>query len=271
MQPTQTGMAEVNGTQLYYEVWGAGPPLVLVHAGIADGRMWDDQIDAFAAQYQVIRFDQRGFGRSGVAAGSFARHEDLRALLDCLKIAPAHLLGCSMGGRQVLDFALAYPDQVLSLCTVCSGPAGFRLDVPPPRQTNDINAAFEAGDAERVSALEVEVWVDGPQRTPDQVPEAIRSKVYTMNLQALRNEMSGGEVNEQVLEPHAVGRLDTIAVPTLVIIGDLDNPAAVAGPEHIASSIPNARRVVMAGTAHLPNMERPAEFNQHVLDFLASL
>jgi pimeloyl-ACP methyl ester carboxylesterase len=233
--------------------------------------MWDDQVAAFAARYQVIRFDQRGFGRSAVAAGSFARHEDVRALLDYLNIERAHLLGCSMGGRQLLDFALVHPERVRSLCAVCSGPAGFRLDVPPPRQTAEINAAFAAGDAERVAWLEVEVWVDGPQRTPDQVPEAIRSKVYTMNLQALRNELSGGEVDEQFVEPRAVGRLGEIAAPTLVIIGDLDNPAAVAGSEHIASHVPNARRVVMAGTAHLPNMERPAEFNQHVLDFLAAV
>ncbi len=270
MQPTQSGMAKVNGTQLYYEVWGAGPPLVLVHAGIADGRMWEDQMSAFAAHYQVIRFDQRGFGRSAAASGTFARHEDVHALLEHLGIRQAHLLGCSMGGRQLLDYALVYPEQVLSLTTVCSGPSGFSIDAPRPRQADDLNAAYDAGDAERAAWLEVEIWVDGPDRTPDQVPAPIRSAVYAMNLQAIRNELSG-EADEQGLEPPAVDRLRTIAAPTLVIIGDLDNVAAVAGSKHIASNIPNARQVVMAGTAHMPNLERPAEFNQHVLEFLATL
>lgn len=268
MQP-QSGLADVNGSQLYYEICGAGTPLVLVHAGIADSRLWDDQVSAFAAHYQMIRFDQRGFGRSAPASGSFARHEDVHALLEYLGVGPAHLLGCSMGGKQLLDYALVYPDQVRSLTTVNSRPSGF-VNAPRPRQADDLNAAYDARDAERASWLEVEIWVDGPQRTADQVPAPVRRKVYEMNLVAIRNELSG-ERDEQELEPPAVDRLNTIAVPTLVISGDLDHRAVIAGSRHIARSIPNAREVVMAGTAHLPNLERPAEFNQHVLDFLAAL
>jgi len=270
MQATanRTGTLEINGTQLYYEDWGAGPALVLVHAGIADGRMWDDQVAVFAERHRVIRFDQRGFGRSAPASGEFARHEDLRALLEALDIKRAHLVGCSMGGKMLIDFVLTNPAAAASLTLVCTGPYAFQFEAPRPRQADDLNAAYEAGDAERASWLEVELWVDGPQRDPDQVPAAVRQKVYEMNLQAIRNELSH-ETDEQIVEPHAVGRLGEIQTPTLVIIGDLDNPAAVAGAAFAAATIPGAEKAVMHGTAHLPNMERPDEFNRILGDFLS--
>jgi pimeloyl-ACP methyl ester carboxylesterase len=264
---SRTGTLEVNGTQLYYEEWGAGPALVLVHAGIADGRMWDEQMPVFAQHYRVIRFDQRGFGRSAPASGAFARHEDLRALLAALEIERAHLVGCSMGGKMLIDVVLSYPAGAASLTLVCTGPYAFQYDAPRPRQADALNAAYEAGDIERASWLEVELWVDGPHRTPDQVPAAIREKVYQMNLQAIRNELSA-EADEQILEPHAVDRLGEIQTPTLVIIGDLDNPAALAGATFAAASIPGAQKAVMPGTAHLPSLERPDEFNRILADFL---
>lgn len=270
MHPHDTGLAAVNGTTLAYDISGQGFPLVLAHAGIADRRMWDDQLAAFAARYQVVRFDQRGFGQSSPASGAFARHEDLRALLDHLAIPRAHLLGASMGGTIMLDFALAYPERVRSLTVVGSRPAGFQFDAPPPRQAADLDAAYEAGDASRASALEVEIWVDGPHRTPDQVPAPIRDRIYAMNLPAIQNELQH-EADEQRLAPPAAERLAEVAAPTLVISGDLDTPASVAGAGFIARSVPRARQIVMDGTAHLPNLERPAEFAQHVLDFLATV
>jgi 3-oxoadipate enol-lactonase len=102
----ETGTADVNGARMYYEVVGEGEPLVLVHAGIADSRMWEAQITAFADRYRVIRYDMRGFGRTQIVEGPFSHHEDLRSLLDFLGLDRANIVGCSMGGGAVLDFAL---------------------------------------------------------------------------------------------------------------------------------------------------------------------
>src|SRR5215208_6198208 len=96
----ETGMAEVNGARIYYEVAGEGDPLVLVHAGIADSRMWEDQLMAFADRYRVIRYDMRGFGMTAMVDLPFSHHEDLRGLLDSLDVERAHLVGCSMGEEQ---------------------------------------------------------------------------------------------------------------------------------------------------------------------------
>src|SRR5919112_4353346 len=116
----EIGMAEVNGARIYYEVAGEGEPLVLVHAGIADSRMWEGQVAAFAARYRVVRFDLRGFGKTEMVEGPFSHHEDLRGLLDFLGVERTHLVGCSMGGGAVLDFALEYPERVGDLVLVGS-------------------------------------------------------------------------------------------------------------------------------------------------------
>jgi 3-oxoadipate enol-lactonase len=263
----ETGMAEVNGARIYYEVAGEGDPLVLVHAGIADSRMWEDQFMAFAHRYRVIRHDMRGFGMTAMVEGPFSHHEDLRALLDSLDVERAHLVGCSMGGGAVLDFALEYPDRVGNLVLVGSAVGGFGPDFDPPKEWDEIVAADEAGDLERVSELEVRIWVDGPGRSPGEVGAPVRDLVREMNLIALRNEAA--ELGEEwEPEPPAADRLPDIQAPTLLIVGDEDQPRVFAAADLLEKELPNTRKVVMHGTAHLPNMERPEEFNRIVLDFL---
>lgn len=263
----ETGKVDVNGAMLYYEVIGEGEPLVLVHAGIADSRMWEGQVEAFANRYRVIRYDLRGFGKTAMVEGPFSHQEDLRGLLDSLGAERAHLIGCSMGGGAVLDFALRHPERVGALVLVGSAVSGFEADFGPPEQWDELVAADEAGDLGLVSELEVRIWVDGPGRRPEDVDGAVRDLVREMNLIALQNEASGlGE--ELPPEPPAVDRLAEVGAPSLVMVGDSDQPRTLAAADLLAKELPNARKVVMAGTAHLPNMERPDEFNRIVLDFL---
>ena len=263
----KTGIAEVNGARIYYEVAGEGDPLVLVHAGIADSRMWEDQLIVFADRYRIIRHDMRGFGMTAMVEGPFSHYEDLRALLDSLDVERAHLVGCSMGGGAVLDFALEYPQRVGNLVLVGSAVGGFGPDIDPPRQWDEILAAEQAGDLERVSELEVQVWVDGPRRSPEDVDASVRDLVREMNLIALRSEASGlGD--EWNPEPAAADRLPDVQAPTLLIVGDEDQPSVFAAADLLERELPNVRKVVMHGAAHLPNMEKPEEFNRIVLDFL---
>ncbi len=266
--PEQTGFAEVNGARLRYEVQGDGEPLVLVHAGIADSRMWDEQAPVFAREYRVIRYDMRGFGRSAPAEGAYAHNEDLRGLLDFLGVERASFVGCSMGGATVIEFALENPRMVEALVLVGSALGGFDFDGGPPEEWDELVAADEAGDLERVSELEIRMWVDGPRRGPDAVDPAVRDLVREMNLIALQNEaLEIGE--ERGPETPAVDRLGNIRSPVLILVGDHDRPRTLAAAERLEGEIPNARKVVIPGTAHLPNMERPKEFNRLVLEHLA--
>jgi 3-oxoadipate enol-lactonase len=267
---TTSGVAEVNGARLHYDAAGAGFPLVLVHAGICDRRMWDGQMAAFAEHFRVIRYDLRGFGDSAMPLGPFSHLADLEGLLAALGVGRAHVLGCSRGGSLALDFALAHPEQVGGLVLVCSSPSGYEPaePLPEPAQWPAVMAAFEAGDLERAAELEVQVWVDGPQRGPDVVDPAVRARVVAMDLRAMRHELaSQGQEHEQK-PPPAAGRLGEVRVPALVIIGDLDASISLSSGAALAAGIPGAKRVVIAGTAHLPNMEQPARFNEVVMEFL---
>ena len=265
---TGEGFGRVNGASFHYEVMGEGEPLVLVHPGIADGRMWDGQFEAFAGRYRVIRYDMRGFGRTVVTSGgTYSHHDDLRGLLDYLGIEQARFVGCSMGGKTVIDFALEFPGRTRALVLVGSAVGGFEPDVDPPKEWDELVAADEAGDLERVSELEVRVWVDGPYRGTDRVEPAVRDLVREMDLIDLKNEAAGSG-DEQPLQPPAANRLTEIQIPALVVVGDRDRPEIVATADLLEERLPNAQKVVMTGTAHLPNMERPEEFNRIVLEFL---
>lgn len=266
---TQAGYAEVAGARFYYEMAGEGAPLVLVHAGITDGRMWDEQFFAFAEHYRVVRYDRRGFGRTEMTPGPFSHHRDLYELLKFLSIEEAFLLGCSQGGKTVLDLALEHAEMVRALVLVASAVSGFVFAGELPAQSAELEEADERGDVARVNELELQIWVDGPHRTPSEVDSRLRERVREMNLIAL--SASSGLSSEKALEPVAAGRLEEISVPTLVIIGDLDTPKTVAAAEVLAEKIYGAQKVVIQGTAHLPNMERPEEFNRQVLAFLKGL
>jgi pimeloyl-ACP methyl ester carboxylesterase len=260
------GFAEIGSTKFYYETAGEGHALVLVHAGITDRRMWDDQFHAFARHYRVIRYDRRGFGDTETVAEDYSHHQDLYDLLKYLGIERTFLVGCSQGGKTAIDFTLAYPEQTAALILVASALSGFTFTEQMSEQLRELELADEAGDMERVNELEMQIWVDGPHRTPEQVDRKVRERVREMNRIALAKSIDGS--GERQLEPVAVARLSEIHAPTLIIIGDLDTPKTLAAADFLAEHITQARKAVMSGTAHLPNMEQPEEFNQYVLSFL---
>ncbi|HVG35800.1 MAG TPA: alpha/beta hydrolase [Pyrinomonadaceae bacterium] len=261
--------AELNGARFYYEIAGEGDALVLVHAGIADRRMWDDQFEALAQHYMVVRYDRRGFGLTEMVAGDFSQYADLYELLKFLKLERATLVGCSQGGKTVLDFTLEHPSMVKALVLVASAVGGFAFSDEQPKELEELQEAESLGDLDRVNELELRIWVDGQERTPEQVDQRVRERVREMNLIALRAPAELG--NELQLASPAAFRLEEIRVPTLVVIGDLDTPRTQAAADLLAEKISGAQKVVIKGTAHLPNMEQPEEFNRRVLEFLKRL
>lgn len=264
----RSGYAEINGASLYYEIAGAGHPFVMVHAGIADNRMWNDQFAEFAKTYQIVRFDQRGFGKSKCPDGAFSFIDDLRDLLKMLGIEKTYLMGCSMGGGTCIDYTLAYPDRVAALILVGSGVSGSpELDPDPYVEVgNAIDAAFEAGNLDLLNELEIKLWVDGVNRKPEQVDPAVRQLALDMNMLALKQENLKAERQQPVEKAYT--RLSEIAIPTLIIVGDEDLFSIQIAANKLAADVKGAKKVVLHNTAHLPNMEKPAEFNQLVLDFL---
>jgi pimeloyl-ACP methyl ester carboxylesterase len=275
---TTRGHLEVPGGRLYYEVTGSGYPLTLLHAGIADLRMWDGQVEAFAERYRVIRYDLRGYGRTTMTDAPFSNRQDLRDLLDHLGAERTHLLGLSKGGQIALDVTLETPERVSALVAVACGPGGFEPtaeeEATPAfvelRATFDeVEAIEEARDWEALVERELEMWVDGPGLPPDRVDPAIREQMREVGKRNYANYVTDGR--PQPLRPPAVGRLGEVEVPTLVIVGDLDTVFVQAAAQALAQGIPGARKLVVPGVAHMVNLEKPAEFERAVLDFLAKV
>lgn len=268
IQNTQTGFAPVNGARLYYEVAGQGPALLLLHAGVADSRMWDEQFAALAQHYQVIRYDLRGFGQSLLTPGVFAHYEDVAGLLDFLGVEQTAVTGASFGGAVALDFALAYPGRVEALVLCAPAVGGYEPTLAELlRFGAEEEAALERGDLEAATELNLRMWVDGPQRQLEGVNPAVRERVRLMQRQAFTQPVPDGAAL-QTLEPPALTRLAEIQSPALVMVGDLDVPEFIELANLVAQQLNGAEKVGLAGVAHLPSLEQPELFNRVVVNFL---
>lgn len=258
--------ATINGAHIHYERSGTGFPLLLIHAGIADSRMWEPQANAFANEFDMIRPDMRGFGDSELPPVPYSTRADLVGLLDHLGVDRAHVVGCSMGGTAAIDLALEYPERVARLVLVGSGVSGSNLGQADKALFAEVEAADKAGDIDAANRAEVRLWVDGPRRPEGSAPAAVRDLVLDMNGRAFLSDFASAP--QQKLDPPAIGRLHEIAAPTLVIVGDEDLPHAAANAKVITSNIPDSRTVVIKDAAHLPSLERPEDFNRVLRDFL---
>lgn len=265
-----SGIAEINGAQLYYEDKGTGNPLLLVHAGVADSRMWDSQFEAFSKEYRVIRFDLRGFGRSNMPSGTFSNHEDIRALVDFLGIKKVYILGISFGGLIALDFTLAYPDYVKALVLGAPSVSGASPSERIRRFWDDEDAALEEGDLDGATELNLRLWVDGPHRESNQVNADVRELVRDMQLNIFKKEIPD-EVEEIDLDPPAIERLREVEIPVQVLVGELDLEEKIELADRLVREMPDCKKVVIPGVAHMLNMEKPDEFNRSVLDFLSKV
>lgn len=261
----ESGFVETNGARIYYEVEGSGEPVVLIHAGIANLRMWDAQVPALADAYRVIRYDTRGFGRTETEDVPFSNRADISAVLDHLGETSAHIVGISRAGIIALDYAIESPERVRSLVFVNGGVGGYQPPDEDESQWAQVEEWEEAKDWDRLAAWETDYWVNGPGQPPDRVDADIRERVHDWILTTYRAEKPEGQ--PQPLEPRAVQRLAELRAPLLVVVGTLDDPGTQAACRHLAASVPGAR-VELFDTAHMVNLEQPDRFNALLREWL---
>lgn len=251
----------MKGGRLWYETAGEGASVVLLHGGLWDARMWDDQFEPLAERCRVVRYDLRGYGRSDRPEAKYSHSDDLEALLIHLDIPRAALVGHSMGAAVAVDFALEYPDRVDALVLASPGLGGYEWSKDFGRRYEKAEAALEKGDIQRAAELELAIWAPTRSATgPDlRIREIAMDNAHQVALDpALRRRP----------DPPAVERLGEISAPTLVVTGDQDVPDVERIAELIISRIPGARRAVMQGADHVVNMRRPADFTARLLGFL---
>jgi 3-oxoadipate enol-lactonase len=261
---TQSGFADINGGHIYYEVAGAGHPLVLIHGGQMDRRMWDEQFALFSKSYRVIRYDVRGFGKSSASTNVYADENDLAALLKLLHVDKAYIVGLSLGGRIAIDFALAHPDMTDGIVPVAPGLSGFHFSSDPSDM--DSWRAALAGDWQKVT----DYWLNNDYMKPAMENPKIAPRLRQLAFENAHENLDN-PLLEAALNPPAIDRLPEIKTPTLIIVGnrDVQDIHEICGL--LYARIPYAREIVIEGSGHIVNMEQPELFNRAVLNFLASL
>jgi pimeloyl-ACP methyl ester carboxylesterase len=233
------------------EVWaddsaGDGRPLVLLHPGVGDSRIWEPVLPALTASWRVIRYDARGFGRSPAPTVTFSLLTDLITVLDYFGLDRVAIVGCSQGGGSALGLAVEHPARLSALVLLCPGIPGY----PWPEEPDDeLGAEYEralgAGDVEALAGLMQRVWAAaGP--TPA-VIEQLRS--------AARAEISSGDLQQP--DPPVFDRLGEVAVPTSLLVGDADFAPLIEADRQAADRIPGCELTVAPGMDHLPPLREP--------------
>lgn len=269
-----TNRVDVPGGRLILDDEGAGPPVILLHAGVADRRAWAPVVPPLvAARYRVIAYDMRGFGESTTDDVAFSDRADLVALMDALRIGRASLVGNSRGGSTAFDTAIEFPERVVAVVGLGAGLGGFEVEPTADEarifeEYERIDAA-DPLDADALTEFEVQVWMDGPGQSPDRVEAALRERLREMD----RPLNEPGRVRGRAisLDPPANERLLELRCPVLAVAGGLDFSNVPAVARRLETAAPDARALVWPDVAHMIGMEVPDRLARTIVDFLAPL
>lgn len=249
--------------RLPHDEVGAGPPVVLLHAGVADRTMWVELLPALAAAgHRAISLDLPGFGEAPVAPVQ-APWTDVLETLDALDVQRAVLVGNSFGGAVALRVAMVSPERLAGLALVSAPPV--ELDPSPRLQAawEAEESALERGDVEAAVRAVVDAW------TLPGAPAALRERVAAMQRRAFELQTAVDEPEEAPDPLEAPGAdLAGLTVPALVAVGEHDMPDFLDAAEELARRLTHARHTVIAGAGHLAPLEQPDAFAALLLDFL---
>jgi 3-oxoadipate enol-lactonase len=268
---TQTGFITVADSKLYYESTGKGKPIVLLHGGFMDTRMWDGQVKEFSKKYRVITCDLRGHGKTMDGDSSYFMYEAIRMLLDSLNEKKADIAGLSLGATVATDFAIEYPRYVNKLLLITPGLNSFDTtfvqDSTMVKYSNLMDdAVVKRKDTALAAEYFIRSWFDGPFRSPEQTDAAIRKRALAIATSTMKTHQFMHWA--RFAQPRAIGRLEKITAPTLIIIAEKDNYRISKNADALNKGITNSKIVIISNAAHLVNLEKPEEFNKIFLEFI---
>ena len=261
---------QVGGARLAARRLGEGLPVVFLHAGVCDKRMWKSQMQMVADEgWQAVGYDRRGYGETTSPDEAFSHVDDLKAVLNALDIHAAVFVGCSMGGGLAIDFALRNPGRVIGLVLISTSVSGS------PWTSNEAESqleaaeedAYERGDLEMINRVQAHLWLDGPRTNGGRVTGPARALFLDMNAVVLaKPELTLEEKRETAWD-----RMGEVGAPTLLLVGDEDFSALIERHEYLSEEMPNAFAAVLEGVAHIPSIERPDLVNTMLIEFLDAI
>jgi len=259
----------VDGGTIFGVEQGEGLPVVFLHAGVADSRMWQPQLDNLDVDIHAIAYDRRGFGKTVSEDVEFNEIDDLEAVLSHFGVGAAIFVGCSQGGRLAIDFALRHPDRTAGLVLVSSAVSGAPSPVFPPEYDPIMLAlehADQTDDVDQINLVEAHAWLDGPLQQNGRVEGVVREMFLDMNGQALRH----ADLPREEDRTDAWDMLDQVNAPTLLVCGEHDFAHVIERHSILADELVNSADVMIEGCAHLLSMEKPELFNPFLSQFLGS-
>jgi 3-oxoadipate enol-lactonase len=255
---------------------GEGPVILLIHSAIVNRRSWDPVVPLLVSDgYRVIRYDMRGFGESTTKEVEYQPHADAVAVLDHFGVDKAAIGGNSMGGAFALDTVLEFPEGFVAYLWIGAGIGGF--DKPSEAAEQELfdaeGEAEDTGDWDRAAELDTRIWVDGWRDGANQpatrTQPAVRAAIKAWDRELLEPGRVYGEFQRP--DPPAIKRLEEIAVPTLVVIGELDTSGTRAAAEEVAARVRGARIERLPDVAHIIGMEAPDTLAALIVEHLAPL
>lgn len=240
---------------------GEGRSIVFLHAGAADRRMWWSQLAVFSDANCVVAYDRRGFGDTRYKAEAHSNVRDLDVLLEALEIEQAILVGCSLGGKVAIDYALSYPDRVDGLVLVAPAISGAPQPTTYPpkirKLVHEMENAELGADKDWLNRMYAHAWLDGPAQTEGRVGGNLRQLFLDMNGIALRADPAGKDGDN--LDGYS--RFRELKIPIEIVSGEFDFPHINERSLKLSGQARRAHLSVMPGVAHFPSLEEPAKFN----------
>lgn len=259
---------EIRGINMGYDETGAGVPLVFVHGHPFDRSMWKEQTAAFGSKHRVIAPDLRGYGEHEVLSDKTMLEDftrDIAALLDELKAENVVLCGLSMGGQVAFEFYRLFPEKIRALILADTF---AQLDDAERKQGRYDTAERLLREGMHDYAEEVLPKMIAPQ-TIHQQPK-VAAHVLSM-MRGTSPKGAAAALRGRAERPDYTLLLPQINVPTLIVVGSLDEFTPIADAEFMRDRIPDAKMAVIEGAGHMPNLEKPAEFNLVIGEFLETI
>jgi pimeloyl-ACP methyl ester carboxylesterase len=251
-----------HGLEIAYERVGAGPPLVLVHGAATDSRMWGPQLAGLADEFTVVAWDEPGAGRSGDVPADFVLADYancLAGLIDALELGPAHVAGLSWGGTVALELYRHRPELVATLILADSY-AGWKGSLPAEEvraRVDGVRQMLAAADHLFDPTLPG-LFAGAPPTEVVPLMDAMAADVRPESMKTALLVMA--EADQRDLLPR-------IAVPTLLIWGELDARSPLSVARQFEDAVPDTTLVVFPRTGHVSNLEQPERFNDAVREF----